>query len=67
VVFAMEAIARRKLVSFLATAVAVLLLGFIVLGLVAALITSWRATLVVLLLAAALACLVANLRELVRT
>ena len=67
VVFTLESIARKRLVSFLGTIVAVAITTVVVVGLVSALVASWKMTLVVLLLAAALGCLIANLRELVRT
>lgn len=67
VVFTLEAIARRRFVSFLGTLVAVVITALVVVTVVTALLASWQATLVVVLLAAAIGCLVANLRELIRT
>lgn len=66
-IFALEAIARKRLVSFVGTIIGVVIGALIVVAVVGALIASWQTTLIVLLLAAAAGCLVANLRELVRT
>jgi hypothetical protein len=66
-VFTLEAVARQRLVAFVINVAMVMLVGSIALALIGGLIASWRLTVGVVVFGAALAILVANLRELVRT
>ncbi|HSM65292.1 MAG TPA: hypothetical protein VK860_03200 [Ilumatobacteraceae bacterium] len=65
-IFALEALARRRLVSFLLTAVTVLLAVSIGLSIVIGLLVEWRFTVAALLCIGALVVLVLNLVELRR-
>lgn len=66
-VFALEAIARRRLVAFVLTVAALFAATSIALAVVTGLFASWRITVGIVVFAAAAGVLVANVRELIRT
>jgi hypothetical protein len=66
VIFALEALARRRLVSFVFTAVIVAVSVVVGLSIAIGLLIEWRYTIAVLLAAGALVVLVLNLAELRR-